>query len=130
MAILLLLVLGGAAAGAFGALLGLGGGVLIVPLLTLGFGLDFRDAVAISLLAVVTTSSASAAVYLERRVADLRLGMRLELATAVGGVVGALVAFALEERMLAAIFALMLTLTALSMVRRAISDRRAQSATA
>lgn len=123
MAILLLLI-GGSLAGAFGALLGLGGGVLIVPLLTIGFGLGFREAVAVSLLAVITTSSASAAVYLERRVADLRLGMTLELATALGGVAGALVAFALSEQLLAAIFALLLTITAASMARRAFSERR------
>ena len=66
MAVTLLLAAGGLGAGVFGALLGLGGGILIVPLLTLAFGLPFREAVAISLLAVITTSSASAAVYLQR----------------------------------------------------------------
>jgi hypothetical protein len=83
-AVTLLLAAGGLGAGVFGALLGLGGGILIVPLLTLAFGLPFREAVAISLLAVITTSSASAAVYLERGVANLRLGMTLELLTATG----------------------------------------------
>ena len=53
---------------------GLGGGILIVPLLTLGFGLPLLDAVGVSLVCVIVTSGASAGVYLERRVANLRLG--------------------------------------------------------
>ena len=65
---------GGVAAGAFGSLLGLGGGVLIVPLLTLGFGLPLREAVGVSLICVIMTSSAAAGVYLERHVANMRLG--------------------------------------------------------
>ena len=79
---------GGAAAGMFGSLLGLGGGVLIVPLLTLGFGLPLREAVGVSLVSVIMTSSAAAGVYLERHVANLRLGMSLELFTAFGALVG------------------------------------------
>ena len=71
----LVLLAGGAAAGLFGSLLGLGGGILIVPLLNLGFGLPLREAVAVSLVSVIVTSSASAAVYLQRHVANLRLGM-------------------------------------------------------
>ena len=84
----LLMLGGGVAAGAFGSLLGLGGGVLIVPLLTLGFGLPLREAVAVSLVCVIMTSSAAAGVYLERHVANLRLGMTLELFTAIGALVG------------------------------------------
>jgi len=75
----LVLVAGGAAAGAFGSLLGLGGGVLIVPLLTLGFGLPLREAVGVSLVSVIVTSSAAAGVYLERHVANLRLGLSVFL---------------------------------------------------
>ena len=63
----LLLLAGGVAAGAFGSLLGLGGGLLIVPLLTIGFGLPLREAVGVSLVCVIVTSSASAGVYLQRR---------------------------------------------------------------
>ena len=84
------MIAGGFAAGVFGSLLGLGGGVLIVPLLTLGFGLPLREAVGVSLVAVIVTSSASAGVYLERHVANLRLGMTLELFTATGALVGGL----------------------------------------
>ncbi len=118
MAVTLLLAAGGLGAGVFGALLGLGGGILVVPLLTLAFGLPFREAVAVSLLAVITTSSASAAVYLERGVANLRLGMTLELLTAAGALAGGLLAFILDERLLAGIFAVMLVYVAVSMARR------------
>lgn len=104
--------------GVFGSLLGLGGGILIVPLLNLGFGVPIRDAVGISLVCVIMTSSASAAVYLERRVANLRLGATLELAAVSGALCGATVAFMVPERGLAALFAAMLVYAAASMARR------------
>jgi uncharacterized membrane protein YfcA len=114
----LVLVGGGIAAGAFGSLLGLGGGILIVPLLTLGFGVPLREAVAASLVSVIVTSSASAAVYLQRHIANLRLGMTLELFSAVGALVGGLVAFMINEQLLAGLFAALLTWVAVSMARR------------
>ena len=117
MAGLLLLVFGGGVAGAFGALLGLGGGVLIVPLLTLGFGLPLREAVGASLVCVIVTSSAAASVYLERDVANLRLGMTLEMFTASAALAGGLVAFALPDRALALMFAALLLYVAATMAR-------------
>lgn len=114
----LVLLLGGVAAGVFGSLLGLGGGILIVPLLTLGFGVPLREAVAASLVSVIVTSSASAAVYLQRHVANLRLGMTLELFSAAGALVGGLVAFLIAERVLAGLFAALLVWVAVSMARR------------
>jgi uncharacterized membrane protein YfcA len=114
----LLMIAGGAAAGLFGSLLGLGGGILIVPLLTLVFGLDVRQAVGVSLVAVIVTSGASAAVFLQRHVANLRLGMTLELFTAIGALIGGLVAFLLSDRVLAGLFAALLVYTAATMVRR------------
>ena len=113
------MIVGGAAAGAFGSLLGLGGGILIVPLLTLGFGLGLREAVGISLISVIVTSSAAAGVYLERRVADLRLGMRLELFTAIGALVGGSIAFLIDERWLSILFAGLLGYVAITMARGA-----------
>ncbi len=110
---------GGVIAGVFGSLLGLGGGILIVPLLSLGFGLPVREAVGVSLVCVIVTSSASAAVYLERRVANLRLGMVLELFTAAGAVIGGLVAFLLDDRFLARLFTAMLLYVAVTMIPRA-----------
>src|SRR5918993_4444723 len=123
----LLLLAGGIAAGAFGSLLGLGGGLLIVPLLTIGFGLPLRDAVGVSLVCVIVTSSASAGVYLQRRQANLRLGMVLELFTGLGAVVGGAIAFLVDERLLAGLFALILGYMAFSMLRAA---RRAAPASA
>jgi uncharacterized membrane protein YfcA len=117
-ALTLLLAAGGFGAGAFGALLGLGGGVLIVPLLALGLGLPLREAVGISLLAVIATSSAGAATYLRRGVANLRLGLTLEVVTVLGAIVGGLVAFAVDERLIAALFGVMLVYVAITMVRR------------
>jgi uncharacterized membrane protein YfcA len=113
-----LMIAGGMAAGVFGSLLGLGGGVLLVPLLTLGFGLPLREAVGVSLVAVIVTSSASAAVYLERHVANLRLGMTLELFSASGALVGGVVAFALSDQLLAGLFTILLMYTALTMARK------------
>jgi len=111
----LLMLAGGVAAGAFGSILGLGGGVLIVPLLTLGFGLPLREAVGVSLVCVIVTSSASAGVYLERRQANLRLGMTLELFTAAGAIVGGAIAFLIDERVLAGLFAVLLAYVAATM---------------
>jgi uncharacterized protein len=121
----LLMIAGGAAAGVFGSLLGLGGGILIVPLLTLVFGLDLRQAVGVSLVAVIVTSGASAGVYLQRHVANLRLGMTLELFTAIGAMIGGLVAFLLSDRILAGLFAALLLYAAATMLRRGTADEAA-----
>lgn len=123
----LLMVVGGAFAGVFGSLLGLGGGVLIVPLLTLGFGLPLREAVGVSLVCVIMTSSAAAGVYLEKHVANLRLGMSLELFTALGALLGGSIAFLLDERLLALLFAILLAYVAITMLR---AGRRPASASA
>jgi uncharacterized protein len=113
----LLMIAAGSAAGAFGALLGLGGGVLIVPILTFGFGLPLREAVGVSLVCVIMTSSAAAGVYLERHVANLRLGMSLELFTAIGALVGGSIAFLIDERLIALLFAVVMGYLAVSMLR-------------
>jgi uncharacterized protein len=113
----LLMLAGGVAAGAFGSLLGLGGGVLIVPLLTLGFGLPLREAVGVSLICVIMTSSAAAGVFLERHVANMRLGMTLELFTATGALIGGSIAFLLDDRFLSLLFAGLLLYVAITMAR-------------
>jgi uncharacterized membrane protein YfcA len=131
----LVLIVGGLAAGLFGSLLGLGGGLLIVPLLTLAFNLPLLTAVGVSLVCVIVTSGASAGVYLERRVANLRLGMVLELFTAVGALAGALVAFLLPEVVLELMFAALLLYVAVTMVRgrdpepTGVEDRAGTAAT-
>ena len=121
---LTLLLGGGFGAGVFGALLGLGGGVLIVPLLSLAFGLPVREAVGVSLVCVIVTSSAAAAVYLDRQVANLRLGMTLEIFTATAATVGGLVAFMIPDRAIALLFAVLLAYVAVTMGRAARSTGR------
>ena len=121
---------GGMAAGVFGSLLGLGGGILIVPLLTLGFSLPLRDAVGVSLACVVATSAAAAGTFLERKIADLRLAMTLELFTAGGAVAGGLIAFSLDEQLLAALFAILLLYVAATMIRRAFHTEREETGSA
>lgn len=79
-------------AGVVGSLVGLGGGVLIVPLLTLVFGMDVRQAVGTSLVSVIATSTGAAIPYLQDRLVNLRLGVLLELATVTGALTGALLA--------------------------------------
>lgn len=109
----------GAGAGIIGALLGLGGGLLITPLLNLLFGIPIEVAIATSLVAVIGTSSATASVYVEQKLSDIRLGMVLELATTMGAVSGAVVAGLLSRRMLTILFSLFLAYAGTSMLRRA-----------
>lgn len=117
----LLLLVSGSFAGAFGALLGLGGGVLLVPLLTLGFERPLRESVAVALVCVIVTSSAASGAHLQRRTANLRLGLLLALFTALGSLVGGLIAFLVPERLLAALFALLLVYVCVTMARGFLS---------
>lgn len=91
-------------AGLVGSLVGLGGGVLIVPLLTLFFHLDIRLAIGASIVSVIATSSGAAAAYVRDHLTNVRVGMLLELATSVGAVTGALVAAFLNARVLFLLF--------------------------
>src|SRR5215831_1766484 len=79
-------------AGVVGALAGVGGGMLVVPALTILFGVDIRLAIGASIVSVIATSSGAAAAYVRDRITDLRIGMFLEMATTVGAVAGALLA--------------------------------------
>src|SRR5262249_17241472 len=87
-----LVILGGLCAGFVGALTGLGGGVVIVPLLTLVFGVDIRYAIGASLVSVIATSSGAAAAYVREGFSNIRLGLFLEIATTVGALCGAALA--------------------------------------
>jgi hypothetical protein len=86
------LALGSFVAGFLGALTGLGGGVVVVPLLALVFGVDIRYAIGASLVSVIATSSGAAAAYVREGYSNIRIGMFLEIATTVGAVVGAMIA--------------------------------------
>ncbi len=113
----LLLVGGGMLAGAFGAMLGLGGGVILVPLLTLAFDLPLTVAVGTSLVCVIATSNGGAAVNLAAGRADVRLGLVLAAGTVVGAITGAVLAGILPERVLAGLFAAVLAYTTVAMLR-------------
>ncbi|HEU4649112.1 MAG TPA: sulfite exporter TauE/SafE family protein [Gemmatimonadales bacterium] len=108
---------GAFAAGLLGALTGLGGGVVIVPLLTLVFGVDFRYAVGASLVSVIATSSGAAAAYVREGYANIRLGMFLEVATTIGAIVGAYLAGLISTSALAVVFGLVLLYSAWSASR-------------
>ncbi|MCS7173229.1 MAG: sulfite exporter TauE/SafE family protein [Armatimonadetes bacterium] len=103
--------LASAVAGLLGSLVGLGGGVLLVPLLTVGFELDFRLAVGTSIVSVIATSSGAAAAYLRDRLTNLRVGVLLELATTLGAVSGALLAPWVREEVLFVLFGFLLLLS-------------------
>lgn len=104
-------------AGALGALLGLGGGAIIVPFLTLLGGLNIHYAIGASIVSVIATSSGAAATYLRDKITNIRLGMFLEMATTTGAVVGALVAGLLPGRALSVFFGLVLAHAAWTMYR-------------
>jgi len=102
----------GLAAGFLGAVLGLGGGLFIVPAITALFGLPLRTAVGASLLGIIATSVGVSCTSRPGRAADLSLAMRLELATTIGAIVGSLVAGVMSPRLLYGGFALVVLATA------------------
>jgi uncharacterized protein len=111
---LLGLAFSGSLAGMMGAILGIGGGVFLIPALVLGFGIPMKQAVATGLVTVIATSSAVASVNVERGTANIRLGMVLELTTVLGALLGALIADKIPARALIALFgALMAVFTVL-----------------
>ena len=105
---LLLMYLVSVAAGVLGSLLGLGGGIIVVPALTLGFGVDIRLAVAASIVSVIATSCGGAARYVRTGLANLRLGIVLETATVLGALCGALAFGLVSSEALHLIFGLVL----------------------
>lgn len=112
-----LLIAASVVAGMLGAVLGLGGGI-IIPLLTLVFGFDIRFAIGASIVSVIATSSAAAVAYVRDQITNVRIGMVLEMATTVGAVVGALVAGIVRARYLGIIFGVVLILSALELLRK------------
>jgi uncharacterized membrane protein YfcA len=107
----------GAGAGCLGAMVGIGGGVLLVPALALLFDIDLKVAIATSLVAVVATSTAAGSVYVGRGLANMRLGMTLEITTTIGGILGGVLAVHVSQRALAVLFAAITLVTATLMVR-------------
>lgn len=112
------MALGGLVAGLFGSLLGLGGGILIIPLLTLAFGLPMQTAIATSLVCVIATSCGAANLYVKSGLADIRLGMTLELGTTCGAIVGGLLAGVISHNALSFVFSLLLLYAAISIITK------------
>ena len=106
------------AAGLIGALAGVGGGILVIPVLTFGFGVDIRLAVGASIVSVIATSSGAAAAYVRDRMTDMRVGMFLELATTTGAVCGALLAAVVAPAFLYVLLGLVLLSSAAMQVTR------------
>ncbi|MDA8052455.1 MAG: DUF1634 domain-containing protein [Rhodospirillales bacterium] len=105
-------------AGVVGALVGLGGGVFIVPILTLVFHVPFTQAIGASIVSVIATSSGAAAAYVRDRMTNLRVGMFLEIATTLGAICGALLSTFLNAQVLFIVFGLVLLISALPLIMR------------
>jgi hypothetical protein len=112
----------GAGTGLVGAMLGLGGGIFLVPMLTLVFDVPFRTAVAASLISVIATASVTSTVNLGRGLVNFRLGMTLEIATTIGGLTGGILAALLAPKHLFTIFGF--TLAAMGLIMASRSGRR------
>jgi hypothetical protein len=113
-----LIAAGSVLAGLLGALTGLGGGVVIVPLLTLAFGVDIRYAIGASLVSVIATSSGAAAAFVKEGYSNIRIGMFLEVATTFGALAGASLAARLPNAAIAITFGIVLLLSAYVSTRR------------
>ena len=109
--------LGSVAAGLLGSLTGLGGGVVIVPMLTLALGVDIHYAIGASLVSVIATSSGAAAAYVKEGFSNIRIGMFLEMATTMGALFGALVATVVPGAAVGIIFGLVLIHSAYLSIR-------------
>ncbi|WP_212001986.1 sulfite exporter TauE/SafE family protein [Chitinophaga sp. HK235] len=121
----LILLAGAFLAGLLGSLTGLGGGVVIIPLLTLVFHVDIRYAIGTALIASIATSSGSASAYVKEGITNIRLGMFLEIATTTGAVIGALIAVFIPTNVVAIIFGCVLIFSAFMSMRKktqAVSD--------
>lgn len=109
----LIILIGSYFAGLLGSLTGLGGGVVIIPLLTLLLKVDIHYAIGASLVSVIATSSGSAAAYVKEGITNIRLGMFLEIATTAGAMVGALIAVYIPTHYIAILFGVILILSAI-----------------
>lgn len=115
---MLLLLISSIGAGFLGSLLGLGGGLIIVPILTLIYHVDIRYAIAASLISVVATSSGAAASYLKDSLTNLRLAVLLEIGTVLGAVVGFLIASYVDSKVLFLLFGVLLMFSGFMMLRK------------
>ncbi|WP_442590142.1 sulfite exporter TauE/SafE family protein [Pedobacter sp. AW31-3R] len=118
-----IIVLSGAfLAGLLGSLTGLGGGVIIIPLLTLVLGVDIHYAIGASVVSVIATSSGSAAAYVKEGITNIRIGMFLEIATTISAVLGAVITVYINPGYIAVIFGCILLFSAVMMVRKKVDQ--------
>jgi len=118
LAFIFIMFLGAFAAGFVGSLSGLGGGIIIIPLLTVFLGVDIHYAIGTALVAVIATSSGSASAYVREGITNMRLGMFLEIATTIGAVIGALISTNAPTSLLAIIFGATLIFSSLNSIRK------------
>ena len=116
----IIVLIGAFLAGLLGSLTGLGGGVIIIPLLTLGLGVDIHYAIGASIISVIATSSGSAAAYVKEGITNIRIGMFLEIATTIGAVGGAVIAIYINANYIAIIFGCILIFSAVMTLKKKI----------
>ncbi|TMI18737.1 sulfite exporter TauE/SafE family protein [Candidatus Bathyarchaeota archaeon] len=114
----LTLFLASIAAGALGSIVGIGGGLIVIPILTLFLGVDIHYAIGASIVSIIATSSGAAATYVKDRITNLRIGMFLETGTTTGAIIGAAIAAYLSATILEAIFGTILILSLVPLVRK------------
>ena len=110
------LVVMGCGAGILGALFGLGGGIIFVPLLMLVFGLAPTEAVAVSLIGIIAGSVGASTVFVDKGLSNVRLGLLLEITTAAGAILGAIVATLLDDKVLMVIFSAIVIYSGIRMI--------------
>ncbi|MGY4383860.1 putative membrane protein YfcA [Pedobacter sp. UYP24] len=116
----LIVLVGAFIAGLVGSLTGLGGGVIIIPLLTLVLSVDIHYAIGASIVSVIATSSGSAAAYVKEGITNIRIGMFLEIATTISAVFGAIITIYLNPGYIAVAFGLILLFSAFMMIRKKV----------
>lgn len=121
---LILLVFVGLFAGVLGSLLGLGGGMIVTPVLTMLMGLDIKYAIGASVISVIATSSGASIAYLKDDMLNLRVAMFLEIATTIGAITGALLAGVFSSKFLYVLFGILLAYSAINMITKLIGKKK------
>jgi len=120
---MLLLAVMGVGAGVLGAILGIGGGMIITPVLTIMMGLDIKYAIGASIISVIATSSGSTIAYLKDDMLNLRVAMFLEIATTVGAIMGALLVGVFSSNFLYVLFGFFLLYSTYNMIRKLMDKK-------
>ena len=121
-ALIVVMFLVSIAAGLVGSLVGLGGGVVVIPILTIFLGVDIHFAIGASIVSVIATSSGAAATYVKDKMTNLRIGMFLELGTTAGAIVGALVSAYVDSVVLELVFGSILLVSLIPLIRQIGED--------